>query len=207
MLSAAMLAGCLAPQPDADLALRTATGNTLGSCGRCHAYPPPDRNHEFHLVKAPNTSAFPHSITCYDCHGASILADTTDILDTVFRGAFGEELRSSEFPDEPRIRALEILRIDSVAVAEPVPYAGQEAGQERFEAARRMFKTAAAHMDGRLDVVMHPAPGKVPRWNAEKLTCSAVSCHTSGLDYDLDIGPAGQPPGPPDAGATLGSGP
>lgn len=186
VLAACLPGACLGPPVDESVLLQRSGSGTLGSCARCHAYPPPDRNHEFHLVQVPNTSAYPHPVTCFDCHATALRADTAAILDTVFQGFFGEELRGSDFPAEARLRSQPILRVESTVRIAPVAYPGQDT----LAAARRMLRTAAAHMDGKVDVAMHPGPGRVPRWDPARLTCSAVACHTSAEAYDLEIGPA-----------------
>lgn len=184
--AAALWGACLGPPADEAALLQRGGAASIGSCARCHEYPPPDRNHEFHLIQVPNTSAYPHAVSCFDCHATAIRSDTVSSIDTIYQGYFGEELRASDYPGESRIRQQPILRTEPIRRIAPRAYPGQESEP----AALRMFVTAAAHMNGSVDVAMHPSRERIPAWNRERLTCSAVACHTSAEAYDLEIGPA-----------------
>ena len=155
-------------------------------CGGCHAYPPPDLNHDYHLFSTFSATVYSDPVTCYDCHALSIQADTQYVLDTIFRGFFGEEISSLDHPDDERIRdSLEIIRVDSLTEVIPEAYGGQDS----IETNLLKWMTSIAHFNGKVEVKMpNRITGSFAEYNSQELTCSAVDCHTGEEDYSFFVG-------------------
>ena len=183
------LAACGEWKVDSDsLTARTATPPQGMSCSGCHAYPLADFNHDYHLNRAPTKQKLNGVVTCLDCHSKSVRSEPVVVLDTVYEDtATTEKFHTLNFPGANAkndsgiiIRSLTLNSIDTLPQNHPVPMPNRPGAVPAFQE----YVTAAAHMNGSIDVVFDPRnsqPGKfggdTASYNPKQETCSAVACH------------------------------
>jgi hypothetical protein len=174
-----------------ELTSRSAVAARTPDCASCHAYPLEDENHHFHLFHTQPDKAINGSITCMDCHAASVARRPHPLLDTIFMDPDGNEWSSEDFPVDPAgpsladtIRAaFTPVRVDTLRQERPVPVPEREGRLPEITE----YMTSLAHMNGVVDVVFHPRvtdtakfPGMRPEFNRPRETCSAMACHPRG---------------------------
>lgn len=163
-------------------------------CDACHGFAPRTGAHRFHMDTSKMVAGM-QTITCMDCHAASIASSRTTVLDTMFfdmdPAVLPKHTKGYPWWDFPRPDTIdpnmvEIKAIDSF----PLAFAAPEPGAEN-----PFWITAAAkapglpgHANGTLDVVFAERhanftadDGSVHRasWNPVRLSCNAVACHGS----------------------------
>jgi hypothetical protein len=180
----------------ATLTARTGPATGMG-CMNCHAYPPQDSNHLYHLYQASADKFVNGAITCLACHRNSLIATEVALADTFFRNPdpLGDipYVSSMNAPVSTPADTFEIRvrtwPIDSVVVrhqTHPVPQPGGPASAGDIA----YFMTGLAHMNGTMDVVFDPKHSNPARfggasasYNAKEETCSAVDCHPGDDPY------------------------
>lgn len=149
-------------------------------CASCHAYPPADTNHNYHLFEGLLMKRVNGQVTCLDCHHTAMAARTYRLPDSIFVDSLGNEWSSMDFPNDPDIRRFTLRRVDTVVHDRPLDAAARPGRQPLFQE----YITSLAHMNGKVDVVFHPKvtdtslfPGLRADFLPEKETCSAMACH------------------------------
>lgn len=194
-VTAACLSACGDWKTDpASLTARTTTPAKGMACNACHAYPPLDSNHIYHLYLTAPEKTRNGPTTCLDCHRNSLQMQTVAIPDTFFHDVPDSiSLSSINYPvlsptDTADIR-MRTWPIDSIIVriqnhpllqpGRPVPDSGLAE-----------FMTGLAHMNGTVDVKFDakysdPARfgGDSATFDPKQETCSAVSCHPGNDPY------------------------
>jgi hypothetical protein len=155
-------------------------------CRSCHAYPPADTNHSYHLFHTHYDKAANGLTTCLDCHSTALAKAPVTHLDTLYFDDLNE-WSSLDFPIEAgkttfadTIRTFAQVRVDTIHHEHPVPAPARPGGKPLWEE----YVTSLAHMNGKVDVVFHPRlsdrtkfKGSEAAFNPERETCSAVACH------------------------------
>jgi len=181
----------------ATLTARSAPATGMG-CMNCHAYPPQDSNHLYHLYQASGNKAVNGEITCLACHRNSLIATEVVLADTFFRNPdpLGDIPYVSSMdapltipPDTFNLR-VRTWPIDSIILrhqTRPVPQHGRPAPADTGLVE---FMTGLAHMNGTVDVIFDPKHSNPARfggasasYNAKEETCSAVDCHPGDDPY------------------------
>lgn len=166
-------------------------------CAACHAYPPRDTNHLYHLYREVADKRFNGVITCLDCHRGSLQAREIVLIDTFFRDSDPDTDRpgrysSLDFPvgDPPDPFALRIRSwpVDTLIVRNQNRPVAQP-GRAIPDSGVADFITALAHLNGTVDVrfdakLSDPARfGDSASFNPKQETCSAVACHPGDGPY------------------------
>jgi len=189
-----LLGGC---QGDKGELTATSIAPQMGpNCASCHAYPPRDTNHVYHLFEVDGTITNNRPITCLHCHNKSMLGRDKAFSDSIFLDPNGNEFHALDFPDIPEIRAYPLVRVDTLIQNRPVPLPPRPGSLAEIQE----WMTGSAHMNGAVDVDFDETSidtarfhGQTAFFNPEKLTCSAMACHPSPGDYRWAIPSRGLP--------------
>jgi hypothetical protein len=169
------------------------------NCASCHAYPPDEINHRYHLYQLTPLRSINGKVTCLDCHSNSLASHVARFPDSIFADPFGTEWSALDYPTDADIRKLPLLRVDTFTTNSPifapprpgagpvlethVPVADRPSDRPAFQE----YITSLAHMNGSVDVVFHPRvsdtarfQGEVASFDPKMETCSAVACHPGG---------------------------
>ena len=200
LLAAALmlLSACGDWKTDPDT-LTARTGPAAGmACNACHAYPPQDSNHLYHLYQTVPDKTINGPVTCLSCHRNSLKSQEVAVADTFFRNPdpLGNppEVSSVNYPIVSPADTLAIQArswpIDSVVLwpqTHPVLQPGRPVPPPDSGLAEYM--TGLAHLNGIIDVVFDPKHSDLTRFgdsaafNPRQETCSAVSCHPTDGPY------------------------
>jgi len=198
MTGIVMLWGCDALKPDKTSLWATSTEPVeRPRCDACHGFAPRQGAHRFHLDTTLTVSRG-QTITCMDCHSASIAFAKKPVIDTAFFQADGPTLHTKGYPWRDFLRPseidpnmIEINQLDSF----PLASKDREPG-----AANPFWITMEAkgpglpgHANDTVDVVFaarndyRDDAGAVTKasWNPVRLSCNAVACHGSEA-FDTD---------------------
>jgi hypothetical protein len=168
-------------------------------CASCHPYPPPDANHVLHMGHA--LADFGNgSISCRDCHTASIQGARAMVLDSIFVSTDSLGQRSEwsglALPDFRFIRDWPLARVDTLYQVRPI----EQEGPTPTAGFLRQWLTGASHLNGAVDVdfdslVSDTADfgGRRAEYHPESQTCSAVRCHGGSGDYQWPAPSKGLP--------------
>lgn len=194
------LACCLWAACGQDRAALTSKAPTAArgmDCAACHAYPPQDSNHIYHLYRDVADKRFNGVITCLDCHIASLRYETVVLPDTFFSDSDPDTDRpgrysSLDFPvgSPPDSFALRIRTwpVDTLIVRRqnrPFP----QSGRTIPDSGLADFMTSLAHLNGTVDVRFDPKLsdpvrfGDSAAFHPKEETCSAVACHPGDGPY------------------------
>lgn len=156
------------------------------NCASCHAYPPRDTNHIYHLFHVEGTITNNRPITCLHCHNKSMVGRPKQFLDSIFLDPNGNEFHAIDFPDIPEIRDYPLVRLDTLVKIRPVDLTSGPGSVNDLQE----WMTGAAHMNGKVDVDFDSTSidtarfhGQAANFHPEKLTCSAMACHPVSGDY------------------------
>lgn len=191
------LAACLRTIDPEALTQTTAAPAAAVACSACHPYPLQDRNHLEHGVSAPLfVKKVNGPVTCLDCHRGSILSASEVVGDSIFRDSNGTLWSARDYPDEPWIRALPLLRVDTYVQHHPIPSPREVPVAYGYQE----WLTGMAHLNGRVDVEFDSAVSDTVRFHGAKAeydpqqqTCSAVSCHPRSGSYRFSACSQGLP--------------
>jgi hypothetical protein len=175
---ASVLEACL---KDEELTRTVAPASVAGpDCASCHAYPPKDTNHSYHLFEGLSIKRINGQVTCLDCHHTALAGRTVRLADSIYVDSLDNQWSSLDFPDDPGIRKFRLDRVDTVVQDHPLKAAARPGVQPLFQE----YITSLAHMNGKVDVAFHPRvtdttlfPGLRAEFMPEKETCSAMACH------------------------------
>lgn len=188
------LLGCTADKTE--LVQTTLAPQSAPNCASCHAYPPRDTNHVYHLFDVEGGITNNRPITCLHCHNKSMLGKDIAFIDSIFLDPNGNEFHALDFPDIPEIRNYPLLRLDTLVQNRPVELASSTGSP----LALAEWMTGHAHMNGKVDVDFDKTSidtarfqGQSAFFHPEKLTCSAMACHPSSGDYRWAIPSKGLP--------------
>jgi hypothetical protein len=175
----------------ATLTARSAPGAAM-ACNSCHAYPPQDSNHVYHLYQTVPDKFANGEITCLACHRNSLQAREVVVLDTFFRNPdpdgdipYVSSINSPVTPtSDPFYTLARGWPVDSV-VARHQTHAIAQSGQPPMAPGEiAEFMTGLAHLNGTVDVAFDPKysepakfGGMSATFNPKEETCSAVACH------------------------------
>lgn len=150
------------------------------NCASCHAYPPRDTNHTYHLFQTSGSIRNNHPITCLNCHNKSMLGHDQAFMDSVFLDPNGNESHTLDYPDWIELRTYPFVRIDTVVKNRPVPQPTRPGAITEIQE----WMTGLAHMNGVVDVDFDPTSidtakfgGQTAVFHPKELTCSAMACH------------------------------
>jgi hypothetical protein len=159
-------------------------------CASCHGYPLKDKNHDYHLFKTSGSFDLNGEITCVDCHSTAIRFKAVVLFDTVYEDSTGEKWRTLDNPQPDArtsggtlIRSLPLSELDTLHrhVGDKAP--SRPGDKPLFQE----FITAAAHMNGEVDVSFDSKNSRPDKfngdsasWNPRQESCSAVACHPGG---------------------------
>ena len=97
-------------------------------CASCHAYPPRDTNHTYHLNDDGSLKKINGPMTCLDCHSTALAKRAQVFSDTIYVDSLGNEFSTYDFPIEPgppgfpdTLRTYAILRTESILHDRPIP--------------------------------------------------------------------------------------
>jgi hypothetical protein len=179
------------------LTARSAAPDAGMSCVSCHAYPPQDSNHLFHLYQTAPDKFANGPITCLACHRNSLAAVEVALADTFFRNPDPNgdipSVSSLNDPAGPQADSLALAArhwpIDSIVIrhqTHPLPQPGRPASDTGLTE----FMTGLAHLNGTVDVVFDPKHSDPARFGGQNAsfdpkeeTCSAVACHPGNDPY------------------------
>ena len=166
-------------------------------CASCHAYPPADLRHMFHLY-GPNANTHVLEIpqlnglvTCMDCHFTSIRHFSYGHQDTIWVDATGKESRIRLNP------TYRMLRIETFQLFRPLNSRASNPAQgealaiaidsQMFRSNRKgelmQWITDRTHNNGKLEVSFPPNAVTHPEslataFRPRDASCSAVACHS-----------------------------
>jgi hypothetical protein len=178
------LSGCQIE--NSDLRATTISPQIGPNCASCHAYPPRDTNHTYHLFEVDGTITNNRPITCLHCHNHSMIGRDTAFMDSIYRDPNGNEFHTLDFPDVDLIRTYPLLRVDSLVQNRPV------AMPPRNDSTGRLLEwmTGLAHLNGKVDVDFNSTSidtsrfgGSPAIYSPKELTCSAIACHPNPGEY------------------------
>jgi hypothetical protein len=168
------------------------------ACNACHAYPPQDSNHVYHLYQVVPDKFANGAVTCLACHRKSLQAREVAVLDTFFRNpdplADLEQVSSLNYPvgnpPNPFSASVRSWPVDSV-VARPQTHPVAQFGRPpAAEDEIAEYMTGLAHLNGTVDVIFDPKhsdperfAGQTASFNPKEETCSAVACHPGNGPY------------------------
>jgi hypothetical protein len=194
LFALAFCIGCAADK--AELTETTLAPQTAPNCASCHAYPPRDTNHVYHLFHVEGTITNNRPITCLHCHNKAMIGRDLRLVDSIFVDSNGNEFHALDFPDIPEIRAYPLARVDTLIQNRPVNVASGSGSVSDLQE----WMTGYAHMNGVVDVDFDKTSidtalfgGQAAFYHPEKLTCSAMACHPSPGDYRWAIPSKGLP--------------
>ena len=180
----------------ATLTARTAPASGM-SCVACHAYPPADSNHSYHLYQTVPDKFANGAVTCLACHNNSLASRVVAMQDTFFRNPdpLGElpYVSSMNYPvTSPadtfsiRVRGWPIDSIVARPQTQPIP----QSGRPSLNGEITEFMTGLSHLNGTVDVAFDPKHSDPARFggasatfNPKEETCSAVACHPGDNPY------------------------
>lgn len=180
----------------ASLTARSAPATGMG-CANCHAYPPQDSNHLYHLYQTVPDKFANGAITCLACHRNSLLATEVALADTLFHNpdplgdieheySMNVPVTSPADTFEIRVRT---WPIDSILIRHQT-HPRLQTGRPATDTGLSEFMTGLAHLNGTVDIVFDPKASDPARfggasasYNAKEETCSAVSCHPGNDPY------------------------
>lgn len=188
LVTAACLSACGDWKTDpASLTARTTSAPGM-ACNACHAYPPLDSNHIYHLYLTVPDKFKNGPITCLDCHRNSLQVQTVAVPDTFFRDVADSISASSlnnpvSSPSDTFAIRLRSLPRDSIVMRiQDHPFL--QPGRPVPDSGLAEFMTGLAHLNGTVDVkfdAKHSDParfgGDSAVFNPKEETCSAVACH------------------------------
>ncbi len=200
-LAALILAGLLLAcgnwkTDPAALTARSAPAAGMG-CANCHAYPPQDSNHLYHLYQTVPDKFKDGAITCLACHRNSLLATEVALADTFFRNpdplgdipyvsSMNAPVSSPADTFETRVRG---WPIDSIVLRHQT-HPRLQTGRPVPDSGLAEYMTGLAHLNGTVDVIFdgkYSDPtrfsGTSASYNAKEETCSAVNCHPGDGPY------------------------
>ncbi len=171
----------------------TATGAQVSpNCASCHSYPVGGINHQFHLMHADSLKHGNGSITCLDCHSASVQKKDVVVLDSLFADSSGALFSSydaglkSSFRDAITQGNYRLSKIDTLIHHRPIPFV---APSERITYLQEWL-TTGNHLNGKVDVKFDANnsdpvryAGRTATFNPTLETCSAVACHKNNTPY------------------------
>ncbi len=169
------------------------------NCAQCHAFPPHDIMHEFHLtsyvVQRDQIAnlALNGPLTCMDCHFKTIRHFTYVVADSTWVDSNGNEIEGPTSPGDT-------LLIDFYRRYHPLPYPATGIATDtsnvdslaraldtlirrELQAGRLVqWMTSMAHLDGRREVEFPPnnledSALSSTAFRPYDLSCSAVACH------------------------------
>jgi hypothetical protein len=167
------------------------------SCVACHAYPPQDSNHLYHLYQTVPDKFANGAVTCLACHSHSLQGRKVAVMDTFFRNPdpLGdlEQVSSINYPVTSPSDTFSIRvrgwPIDSV-VARPQNHPVAQTGRPPPNGEITEYMTGLAHLNGMIDVLFDPKHSDPARfegisatYNPKQETCSAVACHPGNGPY------------------------
>lgn len=167
------------------------------SCIACHAYPPQDSNHLYHLYQTVPDKFVNGAVTCLACHRNSLASRVVVMKDTIFRNPdpLGDlsSVSSMNYPiTSPadtfsiRVRSWPVDSVIPRPQTQPIP----QANLVFSESGILEYMTGISHLNGTLDVVFDPKHSDPARfggtqatYNPKEETCSAVACHPGDNPY------------------------
>ena len=187
LLAASIFSACIRTMNPAELTQTMAGPAVAMDCSACHPYPLQDRNHQEHGVSSPLfVQKVNGPVTCLDCHRGSLLSITAVVQDSIYRDSNGTLWSASENPDDVRIRAMALLRVDRYVQHHPIPSSRAVPIAYGYQE----WLTGMAHLNGKVDVEFDSAVTDTARFHGAKAeydpemqTCSAVSCHPRSGSY------------------------
>lgn len=196
LVIALLLAACGNWKTDpATLTARTASVAGM-ACNSCHAYPPQDSNHLYHLYQTVPDKFANGAVTCLACHRNSLQARDVALPDTFFRNPdpdgdipYVSSLNAPiTSPADTFNASVRKWPIDSIVIrrqTHPIPRTGPPPSGDIAE-----FMTGLAHLNGTVDVAFDPKHsdparfgGMAATFNPKEETCSAVACHPGNDPY------------------------
>ncbi len=170
--------GC---QEDKAALTATTTSAQMGpNCASCHAYPPRDTNHTYHLFEVEGSITNNRPITCLHCHNKAMLGRDVAFVDSIFLDPNGNESHAVDFPGLSEIRSYPLVRVDTLVQNRPVAQPYRPGSLPEIEE----WMTGLAHMNGLVDVDFDKTSidtarfgGQTAVFNPKELTCSAMACH------------------------------
>ena len=182
----------------AALTARTAVPATGMGCVACHAYPPDDSNHLYHLGRDIADKRINGLITCLDCHNQSLAAREEVMNDTFYHdpdpaSRFPGDYSTVDFPVTGTVNPPPLLirswHLDSVIIRRQ-RHPLQQPGRAPTGTGLAEFMTGLAHLNDSIDVVFDPNVSDTARflgaraaYNPREETCSAVACHQDAIAY------------------------
>jgi hypothetical protein len=179
-------------------ALTARSGPATGmGCTNCHAYPPQDSNHLYHLYQTTPDKFANGPITCLACHRNSLRATEVALADTFFRNPdplgdipYVSSMNAPVTPtSDPFNREVRGWDIDSIVIRRQTHPVAQT-GRPPPNGEMTEFMTGLAHLNGTVDVVFDPKHSDQARFggmsatfNPKEETCSAVACHPGNDPY------------------------
>lgn len=166
-------------------------------CASCHAYPPPDVHHMFHLF-GPNAnfhvldvSNLNGVVTCMDCHFNSVLHFSYIRLDSVWVDVNGNESlvrknstdRLARIQTYKRFKPMHSPADDStlgVALANSLDSLIHKSAET---GALLQWMTSRAHNNGKVEVAFPPnavtdEAALTTAYHPQDFSCSSIACHT-----------------------------
>lgn len=191
-----LLWGCSDLKMDSDeLTSRTTAPQAGANCASCHAHPPGDINHTYHLFMTDSNITSNRPITCLHCHSKSIAGYPVTYLDSIFVDSSGNEFHSLNYPRDSGIRLMRLDRVEKLVKIRPRPLPARPGYKGPQE-----WMTALAHMNGKVDIDFDSTSidtakfhGVKANYSVQNLTCSAVACHPNHNAYRWPIPSKGLP--------------